>query len=282
MLLLAFGCGTSQNSGEQEETEMTVSEVSEPGLEMLWETPAELTTNESVHFEPSDGMIYVANIEGDPAEKDGVGSISKLNTDGEVIDRNWVSGLNAPKGMTVKGDLLYVTDVDRLLEISLVTGEIVNSYEIEGAQFLNDADTDGGRVYFSDMRDNKIYYLEDGTIKTFAENQESINGLRVGNDNTLYGLDASGLKKYSADGSFEIINNKVTGGDGLIIIDENTFLASRWGGEIYLIEDGVETKLLDTTEEESNTADIGFIPDENIVLVPTFFKDKVVAYKLTY
>ncbi|MEX0884106.1 MAG: ATP-binding protein, partial [Cyclobacteriaceae bacterium] len=118
--------------------------------------------------------------------------------------------------------------------------------------------------------------------KTFAEGQESINGLRVGNDNTLYGLDAAGLKRYSEDGSFEIINDVVTGGDGLIFIDDQTFIASRWGGEIYLIQDGEETKILDTTEEESNTADIGFIPEQNIVLVPTFFKNKVVAYKLNY
>jgi hypothetical protein len=40
--------------------------------------------------------------------------------------------------------------------------------------------------------------------------------------------------------------------------------------------------MLDTKEIESNTADIGFIPGENIVLVPTFFKNKVAAYKLEY
>ncbi|MEX2567169.1 MAG: ATP-binding protein [Cyclobacteriaceae bacterium] len=285
LFLLAISCGPNQSSEETEEeveNTMEVTEAPPPSLEMLWETPAELTTNESVHYEKSDGMIYVANIEGQPAEKDGVGSISKLNMDGEIIDRSWVSGLNAPKGMTVMGDHLYVTDVDRLLEIALNTGEITNTFEVEGAQFLNDADNDGNKVYFSDMRDNKILYLEDGEIKTFAEGQESINGLRVGNDNTLYGLDAAGLKRYSEDGSFEIINDVVTGGDGLIIIDDQTFIASRWGGEIYLIQDGEETKILDTTEEESNTADIGFIPEENIVLVPTFFKNKVVAYKLNY
>ncbi|MEX2514415.1 MAG: ATP-binding protein [Cyclobacteriaceae bacterium] len=285
LFLLVFSCGPNQTSTETEEeveNTMEVSESPQPSLELVWETPADLTTNESVHYEESDGMIYVANIEGEPAGKDGVGSISKLNTDGEIIDRNWVSGLNAPKGMTVMGDHLYVTDVDRLLEIALNTGEITNTYEVEGAQFLNDADNDGNRVYFSDMKDGKILYLENGEIKTFAEGQESINGLRVGNDNTLYGLDAAGLKRYAEDGSFEIINDVVTGGDGLIIIDDQTFITSKWGGEIYLIQDGVETKILDTTGEESNTADIGFIPNENLVLVPTFFKNKVAAYKLVY
>lgn len=279
-----WSCGSSNSDTAKEEAsheEEAEKEVT-ASLEMVWETPAELTTNESAHYEKSDGMIYVANIEGGPSEKDGVGSISKLNTKGEIIERNWVSGLNAPKGMTVMGDYLYVTDVDRLLEIELATGKINKSYAVEDAIFLNDADTDGQRIYFTDMKANKILYLENGEIKTFAENQPNINGLRIGNGNTLYGLDADGFKKYNSDGSFEIINDTVTGGDGLIVLNEDTFIASKWGGEIYLIQNGEAVKLLDTTAEESNTADIGYIPKDKLVIVPTFFKDKVVAYKLSY
>ncbi|WP_339904979.1 ATP-binding protein [uncultured Cyclobacterium sp.] len=283
-ILIFSSCGSKNTSTENTETsqEEVVEQEVTASLEKVWETSADLTTNESAHYEESDGMIYVANIEGGPAEKDGVGSISKLNTNGEIVERNWVSGLNAPKGMTVMGNYLYVTDVDRLLEIELATGKINKSYEVDNAVFLNDADTDGERVYFTDMKANKILYLENGEIKTFAENQPNINGLRIGNGNTLYGLDADGFKKYSSDGSFEILNNTVTGGDGLIVLDENTFIASKWGGEIYLIKDGEAVKLLDTTAEESNTADIGYIPADNLVIVPTFFKDKVVAYKLSY
>lgn len=274
-------CGSSNTKTESVADEVTPEPVT-PSLTLLWETPAELITNESVHYEPSNGKIYVANIEGGPAEKDGVGSISIISKDGQIVEREWVKGLHAPKGMTVMDGKLYVTDVDALVEIDLGTGEILNKYEVENAQFLNDADTDGKKVYFSDMRANKILYLEDGAIGTFAEGQPNINGLRVGPDNVLYGLDAEGLKKYRSDGTFEVINDVVTGGDGLIILDSSTFLATRWKGEIYLIQEGKETLLLDTSAAESNTADIGFIPGDNIVLVPTFFKDKVAAYQLVY
>lgn len=276
-----LSCGPSEKSASDAMTE-TAETTSEPTLELIWETPDVFITNESVHYEPSNGQLYVANIEGEPAGKDGVGSISILSKTGEIIDQEWVTGLNAPKGMAVMDGKLYVTDVDALVEIDLASGDILNTYEVEGAQFLNDADTDGQRVYFSDMRANKILYLENGDIHTFAENQPNINGLRVGADKTLYGLDAEGLKKYNTDGSFSMINSVVTGGDGLIVIDSDTFLASRWKGEIYLIQDGKETLLLDTSGDESNTADIGFIPEDNIVVVPTFFKNKVAAYQLTY
>lgn len=278
---LTYSCGPAEKSASDSATE-TVETTAEPSLEFLWETSDVFITNESVHYEASNGQLYIANIEGEPGGKDGVGSISILSKTGEIINQAWVTGLNAPKGMTVMDGKFYVTDVDALVEIDLASGDILKTYPIDGAQFLNDADTDGERVYFSDMRANKILYLENGTVETFAENQPNINGLRVGADGVLYGLDAEGLKKYNSDGSFSVINSVVTGGDGLIILDSETFLASRWKGEIYLIQDGQETLLLDTSAAESNTADIGFIPGDNIVVVPTFFKNKVAAYQLTY
>ncbi len=124
--------------------------------------------------------------------------------------------------------------------------------------------------------------LEDGNIKTFAEGQENINGLRVSDSGVVYGLDGSGLKKYDSEGKGEIINEVVTGGDGLIILEEDTYLASRWQGEIWIIQGDKEVKLLDTKQDESNTADIGYLADQQIVLVPTFKKNKVAAYRLDY
>ncbi|WP_194776030.1 NHL repeat-containing protein [Pararhodonellum marinum] len=254
----------------------------EPSLEMVWETPAELNTCESVLYDPQSGRIYVSNINGDPSVKDGNGFISIINLEGKIVTKEWVKGLNAPKGMGIVGKLLYVTDIDELVEIDTETARITNRYRVNGAQFLNDVDTHEGRVYFSDMRAGNIHLLQNGSVSLFAEGQENINGLRVRDDGTVYGLDGSGLKKYSSDGNFEVVNAIVTGGDGLIILDDDAFLASRWQGEIWLIEGEKETKLLDTKDQESNTADIEFIPSQDLVLVPTFFKNKVVAYKLDY
>jgi sugar lactone lactonase YvrE len=279
--LLFWQCGPQTTEETVEEVTPTTEEK-EPTLTQLWETSADLTTSESVLYDEATGTIYVANIEGDAAEKDGKGSISTISKEGEILERDWVSGLNAPKGMGIMDGKLYVTDIDEVVEIDVESATISQRYPLEGAQFLNDLDTHDGKVYFTDMRAGSIHVLEDGQISTFAEGQGSINGLRISESGTLYGLDGEGLKKYADDGSFEVVNDVVTGGDGLVIIDEDTFITSRWQGEIYLIQEGVETKILDTQEAKSNTADIDFIPDENIVLVPTFMKNKVVAYELTY
>jgi len=254
----------------------------EPTLTFLWETDDILTTCESVLYDKNSGQIYVSNIEGDGTEKDGVGSISIIDKEGNIINRDWVMGLNAPKGMAIKDGSLFVTDIDELLEIDIAAAEVVRRYPVQGAEFLNDAATDGNHIYFSDMRRGKIHKIEEGQVVTVAENQTNINGLQFNDQGVMFGLDAEGLKKYDKDGGFEIINANVTGGDGLEYLEDQKWLASRWQGEVYLIDGQQEFKLLDTKEEKSNTADIGYIKEDRILLVPTFQKNKVVAYKLSY
>lgn len=283
--LIFWQCGPQNSSSEtanETTTETTAVGETVPVAELLWETSTDLTTCESVYYDEDSGNIYVANIEGDATEKDGVGSISIISKDGQITQRDWITGLNAPKGMGISNGKLYVTDIDEVVEIDIASAKISQRYPVEGAQFLNDLDAHDGVVYFTDMRAGTIHTLEGDNIGTFAEGQNSINGIRIADDGTLYGLDSEGLKKYDAEGNFEIINDVVTGGDGLVIIDDNTFIASRWKGEVYLIQDGAETLIIDTQAEESNTADIDFIPEDNVILVPTFLKNKVTAYQLSY
>src|SRR5690606_27125599 len=95
-------------------------------------------------------------------------------------------------------------------------------------------------------------------------------------------LDNAGLKKYdTTEFKSSLLNSEVTGGDGLVILNDSTFIASRWAGEIYLIKGGESTLLVDTKAEKSNTADIGYVADQNLVIVPTFMKNEVAAYKLS-
>ncbi len=278
---LMIACGP-QKTEEVTEEMAVVEDVKTPLLTKLWETPETLITCESVLLDASSGTLYVSNIEGDPTGKDGKGSISILNTDGTIANQNWVTGLNAPKGMGISNGKLYVTDIDELVEIDIASAKVTNKYKVEGAKFLNDTDTHDGKVYFTDMNTGKVHLLENGKVSTISEGNESINGIAVAEDGTIYGLDASGLKKWNADGTTTLINSNVTGGDGLVILGDGNFIASRWQGEIWFVSNDGETLMLDTKDAESNTADIGYNAQEQIVYVPTFMKNKVVAYQLEY
>jgi hypothetical protein len=270
-----------------QKTEEVVEEISvetkNPSLTLLWETEASLPTNESVLYDDATGLIYVSNIGGmDPQAKDKKGSIAIIDKDGKIVNPVWVGGLNSPKGMSISNGKLYVTDIDELVEINIATAKVSNTWKVKGAEFLNDVAAHNGTVYFTDMNTGKVHAYVNGAISTVSEGHASINGIAVAEDGTIYGLDGSGLKMWNADGTSSVINSNVTGGDGLIILGDGNFVASRWQGEIWFASANGETIMLDTKTSETNTADIGYNASEKIVYVPTFFKNKVAAYKLDY
>ena len=68
-----------------------------------------------------------------------------------MIDSDWATGLDAPKGMAIVGDILLVADLTRLHEIDLVTGQIRRSLDLPEAVFLNDITSDNETAYITDM-----------------------------------------------------------------------------------------------------------------------------------
>lgn len=276
--LALSGCAGSQNGGT-DETPVT------PELTQVWKTDTVFTGSESTLYDPSADVIYVSNGNTKAGEKDNDGFISVVNTDGTVRNLRWAEGnLHAPKGMALIGGKLYVTDIDEVKIIDVASASIEKTIAVDSAVFLNDVATDGQQVYFSDSRTGRIYALAtDGSYETISTTNTGVNGLEC-HAGHLYALDGEGLKKFSSDGNYtqETINTQVTGGDGLVILNDSTFVASRWHGEIFFIRGSETTVLLDTQAEKSNTADIGFVPGKNLVIVPTFLKNEVAAYELAY
>ncbi len=274
-----LGCTGTQQNKDSAETPAA------PELTLSWKTDTSFTGSESTLYDPAAGVIYVSNGNTKAGEKDNDGFISILNTDGTVRDLKWVEGnLHAPKGMALLNGKLYVTDIDEVKIIDVASAAIEKTVAIDSALFLNDLATDGHQLYFSDSRAGKIYSMAtDGNYTAISTTNPNINGLEC-HDGHLYALDGEGLKKFSNDGSYtqETINTEVTGGDGLVILNDSTFVASRWHGEIFFIRGGETTVILDTQAEKSNTADIGFVADKNLVIVPTFLKNEVAAYELKY
>lgn len=139
---------------------------------------------ESALAAPAGDVIYVSNINGNPGEKNGRGYISRLNANGEPDQHEWVTGLNAPKGMGWYDNRLYVADIDRVVVIDAEDGTVLNEYPVKGAQFLNDITVDdSGRVYISDMLGNALYRIENGNLVLWLKSDALThpNGLTVHN-----------------------------------------------------------------------------------------------------
>jgi hypothetical protein len=104
------------------------------------------------------------------------------------------------------------------------------------------------------------------------------------------GLMAEKGKLYVGDENIyevDILTQKVNlivedagGVDGLEKNNSGQYIFSNWPGKIFLNKDGENIKLLDSTEQNINTADIDFAHKYDLVLVPTFFDNRVVAYKI--
>jgi len=263
----------------QEQAVETPPENPTPHLNLAWESDTTLITNESVLYH--DGRLYVSNINGNPTNEDGLGSISILHTDGSIIEQSWARGLDAPKGMAIYDGHLMVTDINELVAISLEDPSLHQRYPVEGAQFLNDVAATEAGVYFSDMETGKLHHFASGTVSTVAEGLTGINGLAWSEEEgQLHLLTGTGLHKMNGDGSLTTINAAVTNGDGLIILGEDRYMVSRWQGEIWLVEGDEATQLYDSKEQKVQTADIGYNPEEQVVYVPRFFANKVTAMKL--
>lgn len=248
-------------------------------LTKLWETP-DLPTPESVL--PAGKILYVSLIDGDASKADGKGGVAVLSADGKIINKDWITGLNAPKGMGIYDGKLYVADINEVVVIDIKGSKVIQKIPIEGTVFLNDITIDQkGNVFVSDTRLATVYKIKDGKAELYLEKLTSANGLKaVGND--LYILSGPTLVKADENGKTTVIaQGLASGGDGLEPLSKDSFLASCWAGLVYEIKmDGTVTQLMDTRNEKINTADIGFDAKKKIMYVPTFLKNSVIAYQV--
>lgn len=253
-------------------------------LTKKWETPAELKVPESVYFDNDRQVIYVSNVTGSPTEKDGTGFISRLSPEGKIITLEWVTGLNAPKGLGVSGEFLFVSDISRVVKIDIASGKVTGQVEIPDSKFLNDITTDKqGNVYVSDMNGDAIYLIKDGKyeVLTKSDKVKGVNGLFVADKSLLAGLQDRivSINLQTREVKDFILN---TGGiDGLVPDGRGNFLISDWLGNIHLVSPSQEkVKLLDTTPANVNAADIDYVIARKMLLVPTFSDNRVVAYEM--
>ena len=262
-----------------EPTELIEAEP-QVSLEQVWATEGELETPESVFYNPDADVLYVSNIVGQPTEKDGKGYISILSLDGEIIEKEWVGGIDAPKGMAMMDGKLYVTNIDELVEIDIESGKIANRYQVEGASFLNDLIVADNQLLFTDMETGKIHVLENGEVSVWKESGlESPNGLAYQNGKLL--VASNGLKVIPEEGDAQVITEGIEAADGIGVVNESAYLVSNWNGEVYYVVEGLEkVKVLDTKDQKINSADIEYIPEKQLLLVPTFGDNRVVAYRL--
>jgi hypothetical protein len=116
---------------------------------------------EALVFDPRHDVYFISNVNGTPGVKDGNGFISRVRADGTLDSLHFIQGgrggvtLNGPMGSRIRGDTLWVLDVDQIRAFDPGSGKPLGAIDLgpAGAKFLNDlALAPDGGFYVTDMQ----------------------------------------------------------------------------------------------------------------------------------
>ena len=254
-------------------------------LERVWETTQEFRVPEAVLFDAEKERLYVANINGGTAARDGNGFISTLSLEGEIIELNWATGLNGPKGMAFFEGILYVADLNEIVEIDTDTGEILAKHAPEFANFLNDLTvTETGVVYASDTFAESIYKLEEGETSLILRSPQfsGLNGIHYdeAQSRLLTGSFNTGalLSVTTEEPTITTLLQGFGALDGIEADGNGNYWVSDFNGLIYLTDLNQRAPILNRVG--GNAADIEYIIEHRMLFVPTFNGNQVIAFQV--
>ena len=251
--------------------------------------PAAITTitklrgPESVLHDPQQDVYFISNINGAMLDVDGNGFISRVDASTLAIELQWIAGgMNAPKGMALLGDALYVTDINVVRKFDRRSGAPLGTIPIRGASFLNDIATDSRSLYVSDTgiaSGPGITFYDthtDAIWKITGDRPEKLAGgdeLRHPNGLDVVGgklrvVTFRGNELYELDGGLRRHVVKLPAGqlDGLTHLADGTALVSSWkGDEIYRVDGEKPAAILAGMDAP---ADLGYDAKRKRLLIP--------------
>lgn len=263
---------------------------------------------ESVIAGPGSESFYVSNVGAklDPSAKDSDGFISRLSSDGDVLDRRFLPTqgvLHAPKGMAIVGTTLYVTDIDRVVGFDLGSGATVFELDFseEKTIFLNDlAVIDDQTLVVSATDIGKVYEITlSGTprFEVFLDDLPGVNGLYydAGNRRLFavsfgYGDGFNGglsvISMAHGGGVLQDLTGPVGALDGVALLPDGRVVFSDW---VAFDKTGVirtydlDTKTLSElklSDEVRGPADFYYDGSSNRLWLPSMLEGRIIIERL--
>jgi DNA-binding beta-propeller fold protein YncE len=258
---------------------------------------------ESIVYDPAAKVFYVSNFGGSelkPGEKDGMGRIARVSLDGQIIESRFLPEpggdvMNKPKGLWVKGNRLWVTDIDSVWVFDLKTHQ-GKKLPIPGIVFANDPALMGNALYVSDSRADTIYKIEPADFlnvkapkitKVLTGKSVDPNGLWPAKDGSLLiagfksGKEPRAIFSLNAKGVVKKMSEDIGLLDGLYQMPDGTILATNWvAGELFSWTEKVGKQTIATGFK--GPADFCVVPMPNgyLVVVPDLVKSELRMIRL--
>ncbi len=268
-------------------------------------TVAGFSTPESVLHDSTQDIYFVSNINGSPTAKDNNGFISRLRPDGAIENLKFIEGgragvtLNAPKGLAVLGDTLWVADIDMVRAFNARTGALVDSVKLDSAVFLNDvAIAPTGAIYITDTGirfddvgnvlhpgPDRVFRIGPDRKVTVAARGDSLGwpiGITVDPVGkrfiiVSFGAAKSVLAWKPGDKTAHAIAKGPGGFDGVEVAGSRILVSSWADSTVSAYETGQEVKVITGVP---SPADIGYDAKRNRVLIPIFSGNRVEVWQL--
>src|SRR5258705_9561826 len=251
-------------------------------------TVAGFSTPESVMHDSTQDIYFVSNINGSPTAKDNNGFISRLRPDGAIENLKFIEGgragvtLNAPKGLGVLGDTLWVADIDMVRAFNARTGALLDSVKLDSAVFLNDvAVAATGAIYLTDPGirfddvgnvlhpgPDRVFRIGPDRKVTVAARGDSLgwpNGITVDPVGkrfiiVSFGPTKSVLAWKPGDKAPKVIAKGAGGFDGVEVVRTRILVSSWTDSTVSAYETGQEIKVITGVP---GSADIIYEPKRN-------------------
>jgi sugar lactone lactonase YvrE len=267
----------------------------------------DLHAPESVKYDSSQDVFFISNIQGAGSNKDGHGFIARVPAsdygDVTIFAQSGKGGvqLNAPKGMAIQGDTLWVADIDVVRGFHRRTGAPVATVDLAGhnAVLLNDvAIGPDGALYLTDtgiiMSEKGV--LHPGGEKIFRLAGRLVEVLPVSppiswpNGITWDAREKRWLvvtfdpfaSELNAIGQGSNARTKIGSGigrfDGVEVMGDGRVLVSAWvDSSIHVFADGKDERII---RHLSQPADIGLDTRRNRVAIPLVMMDRVQFWQI--
>lgn len=254
-----------------------------PALTPLW-TVSGLDAPESV-LDAGDGTYFVSNVNGEGDARDGNGYIARVSADGRLIQQKWLTGLDAPKGMALRGGYLFVSDIDQVAVIDVAKAEVLARIAFPDSGFLNDvAFGPAGELLVSDSAKQRIYAYDGRAVSVWLEDPllRSVNGLLPERDRIVVStMQGRLLARAWTGGPLTVLAEGLGDGDGVARLKDGSYLVSEWPGRLFHVRaDGSNTVIDDGRAEARFMNDFLLVGDT--LVVPNWKPGSLSAYRVAY
>ena len=266
---------------------------------------ANLQGPESARYDRDLDVWFVSNVNGAPARKDNNGYISRLRPDGAIYNLKFIEGgkkgitLNAPKGLAISGDTLWVADIDFARAFNKRTGEVIANVSAQGrARFLNGAAVGPyGAIY---MTDTGVIFGNKGEVSHPGPDQvlritragataaltspklEGPNGITWDPREKRFvivsflGKGIYGWKPGQTE--LESLGSGPGQQDGVVALPDGRLVVTSWAdSSLFILEKGRSRKVASGI---ASPADIDFEEKDSRIAVPQLMENKVQFWEL--